>query len=299
MNESELEKVMLRFVKHDIDLLVCTTIIESGLDIPSANTILVNRADKFGLAQMYQLRGRVGRADEQAYAYLFVPRGRSLTKDAQKRLKVLMEHSDLGSGFQIAMSDLKIRGGGTILGAAQSGHIAAVGYDLFLQLMEQAVANLKGEPVPDPLEPEINIVLSAFLPETYIPDIDQRLSSYRRLSRMTALKEVAEFKKEMLDRFGPLPEPAGNLLVKIMLKILARNAAVKKFDLSNRTLMLTFSESHMKHPDGIVDMVMSNPNRFTVLPDTVLRVRMASPTASRQVEEAKNLLKEISQRVNG
>ena len=299
MNETELEKVMFRFVRRDIDLLVCTTIIESGLDIPSANTILVNRADKFGLGQMYQLRGRVGRADEQAFAYLFVPRGRSLTKDAQKRLKVLMEHSDLGSGFQIAMSDLKIRGGGTILGASQSGHIAAVGYDMFLQLMEQAVANLKGEPVSDPLEPEINIVLSAFLPETYIPDIDQRLSSYRRLSRMTVLKEVADFKKELLDRFGPLPEPAGNLLIKIMLKILSRSAAVKKFDLSDRVLMLTFSEPHMAHPKGIVDMVMSNPQRFEVLPDTVLRVRMASRTASRLVEEAKNLLKEISQRVNG
>ncbi len=298
MNEAELENVMLRFIKQEIDLLVCTTIIESGLDIPSANTILVNRADKFGLAQMYQLRGRVGRADEQAYAYLFVPRGRSMTKDSQKRLKVLMEHSDLGSGFQIAMSDLKIRGGGTILGAAQSGHIAAVGYDMFLQLMEQAVANLKGEPISEPLEPEINIVLSAFIPEMYIPDIDQRLSLYRRLSRMTAVKEISDFKKELLDRFGPLPQPAGNLLIKIMLKILARNAGVKKFDLADGILMLSFSEPHLKDPEGIVDMVTSNPERFEVLPGSVLRVHMASRTPSRLVEEAKNILKDISQRVN-
>ncbi len=299
MKEAALEKVMFRFVKKEIDLLVCTTIIESGLDIPSANTILVNRADKFGLAQMYQLRGRVGRADEQAFAYLFIPRGRSLTRDAQKRLKVLMEHSDLGSGFQIAMSDLKIRGGGTILGASQSGHIAAVGYDMFLQLMEQAVAHLKGEPVSDPLEPEINITLSAFLPESYISDIDQRLSSYRRLSRMTALKEVSDFKKELVDRFGPLPEPGGNLLVKIMLKILARTAGVKKLDLADSILMLAFSEPHLEHPKRIVDMVMSDPGRFNVLPDNVLKVVLVSRTASRRVEEAKNLLKEISQRVNG
>ena len=136
-------------MQKEIDLLVCTTIIESGLDIPSANTILVNRADRFGLAQIYQLRGRVGRSDEQAFAYLFIPRDSVLGKDAQKRLKVLMEHSDLGAGFQIAMSDLKIRGGGTILGASQSGHIAAVGYDMFLKLMEEAMAEIKGEPVPD------------------------------------------------------------------------------------------------------------------------------------------------------
>ena len=145
MSENDLEQVMYRFLNKEFDMLVCTTIIESGLDIPSANTIIVNRADRFGLAQIYQLRGRVGRSDEQAYAYLIIPHESVLTKDAQKRLKVLMEHSDLGSGFQIAMNDLKIRGGGTILGASQSGHIAAVGYDMFLKLMENAVAEIKGE----------------------------------------------------------------------------------------------------------------------------------------------------------
>ena len=148
MDENTLEQVMFRFLNKEFDMLVCTTIIESGLDIPSANTIIVNHADRFGLAQIYQLRGRVGRADEQAYAYLIIPHESLLTKDAQKRLKVLMEHSDLGSGFQIAMNDLKIRGGGTILGASQSGHIAAVGYDMFLKLMENAIAELKGEAPP-------------------------------------------------------------------------------------------------------------------------------------------------------
>jgi transcription-repair coupling factor (superfamily II helicase) len=299
MNEATLEKVMFRFIKREIDLLVCTTIIESGLDIPSANTILVNRADKFGLAQMYQLRGRVGRADEQAYAYLFVPRGQGLTKDAQKRLKVLMEHSDLGSGFQIAMSDLKIRGGGTILGASQSGHIAAVGYDMFLQLMEQAVSSLNGEPVSESLEPEINLPLSSFLPETYIPDIDQRLSSYRRLSRMTNVKEVSEFNGELLDRFGPLPDPAENLLQKIMLKILARKAAVQKFDLAGRVLVLTLSQPHLQNPQGVVDMVMADPKRFEILPDNVLKMNMISRNLRQLVNEAKNILKEISQHVNG
>ncbi len=169
LDEEALENVMLRFMNKEIDLLVCTTIIESGLDIPSANTILINRADKFGLSQIYQLRGRVGRFDEQAYAYLFIPNESILGKNAQKRLKVLMEHSDLGSGFQIAMSDLKIRGGGTILGASQSGHIAAVGYDMFLKLMENSMAELKGEAVQDSLEPEINVSMPTFIPESYIP----------------------------------------------------------------------------------------------------------------------------------
>ncbi|MCK5417005.1 MAG: transcription-repair coupling factor, partial [Desulfobacterales bacterium] len=190
MAENDLEQVMYRFLNKEFDMLVCTTIIESGLDIPAANTIIVNRADRFGLAQIYQLRGRVGRADEQAYAYLIIPNESLLTKDAQKRLKVLMEHSDLGSGFQIAMNDLKIRGGGTILGASQSGHIAAVGYDMFLKLMEDAMAELKGEAPLESLEPEINVRMSAFISESYIPDIDQRLAAYRRLAKMTELKEI-------------------------------------------------------------------------------------------------------------
>ncbi len=192
LDENQLETVMYQFMNKDIDLLVCTSIIESGLDIPSANTIIVNRADRFGLAQIYQLRGRVGRADEQAYAYLLIPHESSLTKDAQKRLKVLMEHSDLGSGFQIAMNDLKIRGGGTILGASQSGHIAAVGYDMFLKLMENAIADLKGQPIPENIEPEINVSMSAYLPESYIPDLDQRLIAYRRLAKMSELGEIGD-----------------------------------------------------------------------------------------------------------
>ncbi|MCK5507615.1 MAG: transcription-repair coupling factor, partial [Desulfobacterales bacterium] len=176
LSENELEKEIFKFMKKEIDMLVCTTIIESGIDIPSANSIFINRADRFGLAQIYQLRGRVGRADEQAYAYLFIPEESTLTKVARKRLKVLMEHSELGAGFQIAMSDLKIRGGGTILGASQAGHIAAVGYDTFLELMKNSMSELKGETVVESLEPEINLTLSAFIPENFIPDIDQRLS---------------------------------------------------------------------------------------------------------------------------
>ncbi len=298
LNEDELEKVMLRFMNKEIDMLVCTTIIESGLDIPSANTILVNRADRFGLAQIYQLRGRVGRSDEQAYAYLFIPNESILGKDARKRLKVLMEHSDLGSGFQIAMSDLKIRGGGTILGASQSGHIAAVGYDMFLKLMEKAVSELKGEHVQETLEPEINVTMSAFISESYIPDIDQRLSAYRRLAKMTELKEIVDFKAELIDRFGALPTEAANLLLKIMLKVLSIKAGVKRLDLKGEEILLHFSEAHQKYPFGIVDMIVSEHERFEFTPEHVLKARLSKESIGGLLVQTKNILKEIAQRVN-
>ncbi|MCJ7616961.1 MAG: transcription-repair coupling factor, partial [Desulfobacterales bacterium] len=269
LSEDELEREMFKFMKKEIDMLVCTTIIESGIDIPSANCILINRADRFGLAQIYQLRGRVGRADEQAYAYLFIPEESVLTKDAKKRLKVLMEHSDLGAGFQIAMSDLKIRGGGTILGASQTGHIAAVGYDMFLKLMENSMSELKGETVVESLEPEINMTLSAFIPENFIPDIDQRLSVYRRLAKLTDLKELSDFKAELIDRFGVLPNEAANLLLKIMLKVLSIKAGVKRLDLTGQQLLLYFSTAHQKNPFGIVDMIVSKQDRFKFTPDHV------------------------------
>jgi transcription-repair coupling factor (superfamily II helicase) len=298
LEEDQLEQVMLRFLNKETDMLVCTTIVESGLDIPSANTILVNRADKFGLAQMYQLRGRVGRSEEQAYAYLFIPHESFLGRDAQKRLKVLMEHSDLGSGFQIAMSDLQIRGGGTILGASQSGHIAAVGYEMFLKLMENAVAELKGEPVRDPLSPEINIRLSTYIPEAYIPDIDQRLSAYRRLARMTELSEITEFKAECIDRYGVMPEEVANLLLKIILKVLSIKAGVKRLDLTGSNLALAFSTAHQQNPSAMVDMIVSEPRKYSLTPEYVLKVKLSAIENTGLLAQVKNILKEIAQHVN-
>ncbi|MCG6892656.1 MAG: transcription-repair coupling factor [Desulfobacteraceae bacterium] len=297
MKEEELENVMIRFVQQEIDLLVCTTIVESGLDIPAANTILIHRADRFGLAQMYQLRGRVGRADAQAYAYLFIPAESQMTRDARKRLKVLMEHSDLGSGFQIAMSDLRIRGGGTILGASQSGHIAAVGYEMFLKLMENAVAELKGETVLMPLEPEINVSLSAFLPESYLPDIDQRLMAYRKLSRLRSLEEIREAKAELEDRFGLLPEEAANLLLKIMLKVLAAEAGIRRLDLTGSNLVLHFSEKHVQRPEGILEMMQSLNGSCEMSADQSLRIRLGSRNRNGRLTQVKNLLKELARRV--
>ncbi|MGE5256205.1 MAG: transcription-repair coupling factor, partial [Hyphomicrobiales bacterium] len=298
MAEEDLERVMYRFLNRDIDLLVCTTIIESGLDIPSANTIIVNRADCFGLAQMYQLRGRVGRADEQAYAYLLIPDESLLTSDARKRLKVLMGHSDLGAGFQIAMNDLEIRGGGTILGASQSGHIAAVGYDMFIKLMEDAVADLKGEPVVQPLDPEIHIPLSAYFSESYIRDIDQRMMLYRRLARVTDLQEIADLRAELTDRFGPLPDEATNLLFKIMLKVLARHAGVVRLDVNDQKLVLFFSDAHPKNADAVVQMILDDPERFEMSPGGVVKARLTPAGVIGQLAQAKNILQAISQRGN-
>jgi transcription-repair coupling factor (superfamily II helicase) len=298
LDEDTLEYVMFRFLNREIDMLVCTTIIESGLDIPSANTILINRADRFGLTQIYQLRGRVGRLDEQAYAYLLIPKESSLGKNAQKRLKTLMEHSDLGSGFQIAMSDLKIRGGGTILGASQSGHIAAVGYDMFLKLMEDSISELKGEPVPENLEPEINITMSAFIPESYIPDIDQRLSAYRRLARMTDIGDVKDLKEEIIDRYGAIPVEAENLFKKIKLRVLAIKAGVKRLDLVQQQLSLSFSETHQKNPGGIIDLIHSGTGQYRFTPDHVLKAKLTQSKTSGNIAQIKNILKEIKQRVN-
>ncbi|MBW1846718.1 MAG: transcription-repair coupling factor, partial [Deltaproteobacteria bacterium] len=227
-------------------------------------------------------------------AYLFIPQESHLTKDAQKRLKVLMEHSDLGSGFQIAMSDLRIRGGGTILGASQSGYIAAVGYEMFLQLMESAISELKGESVLETLDPEINISVSSFIPESYISDIDQRLSAYRRLAKIRNLEEITDFKNEMIDRFGPVPAELSNLLLKIMLKTLS----AKRFDLNENVLLLYFSNDHIKNPDGIIDMIASNTQQFSLSPDHVLKAVLKKTGEKQMLSQAKNILKEIAQHGN-
>ena len=299
MHETELEKVMMQFVNHDIDMLVATTIIESGLDISRANTMFINKADRFGLSQMYQLRGRIGRSEEQAYAYLFIPEESMLSKDAKKRLRVLMEHSDLGAGFQIAMSDLQIRGGGAALGASQSGHIASIGYEMFLSLMENAVSDLKGEPAIEELEPEINVSLSSFIPETYVAAIDQRLIMYRRLSGLREVKEVATMQEELVERYGPLPEEAYNVLLKTMLRIMAVKAGVKRLDIVGNRLVLQFSELHQKNPHGIIDLITPHPDRYELSPDHSLKVTLPEGNEKVIVVRARKFLKEVAQNVNG
>jgi len=243
MRERELEKVMMDFVNRKVDVLVCTTIIESGLDIPAANTIIINRADKMGLAQIYQLRGRVGRSSEQAYAYLLIPGEHLVTRDAQKRLRALMDFSELGSGFKIALNDLQIRGGGAILGSAQSGHISAVGYELYLELLEETVRRLKGEePEEAPLDPEINIPVAAYLPTAYIPDADQRLVAYKRLSSSRTQEDIDDTAREWRDRYGPLPDEAKTLLLLARMRLMMQQLRVARLDGDPEVFRFTFAD---------------------------------------------------------
>ena len=212
MDEGTLERVVLDFWEGEYDVLVCTTIIEAGIDMPTVNTLVVDRADRLGLGQLHQLRGRVGRAGQRAYAYLFYPPDRQLTEQAYERLKTIGEQTALGSGFKIAMRDLEIRGAGNLLGEDQSGHIAAVGYDLYVQMVTEAVAELKGEPLREPAEIKIDIDLDAYLPKDYIEREDLRIEAYRRLATVTTQTEVEDIRTEWTDRYGPVPDSAAALL---------------------------------------------------------------------------------------
>ena len=236
MLESELEEVMEAFADGEADVLVCTTIIESGLDMPNVNTLILDRADRFGLSQLYQLRGRVGRGEHRAYAYLLLPRGRRITEAAEQRVQAILEASDLGSGFRIAMRDLEIRGAGNLLGASQSGQIHAVGLELYGQLLEEAVGELMaGEgkngsaPAPSgPVDlPRIELPLAANIPESYIPHTPTRLALYQRLARTQSREAVPAFRDEMRDRFGPLPQAVENLLLLVEVRVLAMAAGVE------------------------------------------------------------------------
>jgi transcription-repair coupling factor (superfamily II helicase) len=212
MSEDQLERVMLDFWDKQYDVLVSTTIIESGIDIPSANTLIVDRADTLGLAQLYQLRGRVGRSRERAYAYLFYPPERSITETSHQRLATVATHQDLGSGMAIAMKDLEIRGAGNLLGADQSGHVALVGYDMYMQLLAEAVAELRGRPIEQPKELKLEVPVDAHLPAAYVPRERLRLEAYRRLGGARVVSEVEALGAELADRYGPPPPPVRNLL---------------------------------------------------------------------------------------
>ncbi|MYC27411.1 MAG: transcription-repair coupling factor [Nitrospira sp. SB0662_bin_26] len=243
MNEHVLEGVMLKFFHGEADILVATSIIQSGLDVPRANTILVDRADTFGLAQLYQLRGRVGRAGDQAYAYFFFPNEEILGTDAQRRLLAIQEFADLGSGFRIAAADLEIRGAGNLLGKQQSGNIAAVGFDLYMQMVEQAVQQRQGEPVEEEIEPTLHVPVSAFIPDDYVEDGHQRLSLYKRLSASQKVGDLALLHGETQDRYGTPPEPVEQLFEVMQIRLLAKKLKVESLDVANGTVTVTFASN--------------------------------------------------------
>ncbi|MBI5585591.1 MAG: transcription-repair coupling factor [Deltaproteobacteria bacterium] len=289
--ERELERVMLQFVNREIDLLVCTTIIESGLDIPSANTIIINQADRLGLAQMYQLRGRVGRSRERAYAYLVISGESTLSRDAQKRLKVLMDFSELGAGFKIALHDLQIRGAGNLLGTTQSGHIAAVGYELYMEMLEQAIQTRKGEPLEEDWEPEVRVRAEAFIPETYVPDPGHRLSIYKRLASTPEGNRLADLKEELRDRFGPVPEPMRNLFLIITLKLKMKLLGIQKMEILEREIGLTLAPRGHWKADRLVDLVRQDPRTYRLQGDG--RLSVARPEKEGGLEAADRIVSRL------
>ncbi len=248
MAEGELEEAMLAFNAGDIDVLVCTTIIESGLDIPNANTLIIDRADRFGLSQLYQLRGRIGRSNARAYSYLLTPRGRRITPEAKKRLQAILEASELGAGFRIAMRDLEIRGAGNILGAEQSGHIHSVGYALYTKLLNQAVAELGGRRDGAPPQKDadadvrVDLPLSAYIPREYISHLASRLTVYQRMMALRDLEQVDDMREELRDRFGPPPKAVEGLLYVVSLKMKAREAGALSITHSESDVVLTMKE---------------------------------------------------------
>lgn len=270
MPDAQLEKTMVDFYEKRSQILVCTAIIESGLDIPSANTILIDRADMLGLAQLYQLRGRVGRGQERGYAYLLIPSEETLTADAKARLEAMQRFVELGSGFNVASRDLEIRGGGDFLGPNQSGHITAVGFELYTELLDSAVRELQGKPPEtEPVsEPEIKVPFSAYLSEAYVPDIHQRLALYRQLSAARTEADVHTLENELGDRFGAPPHEAMNLLWLIRIKLLLRGAGVDTLVVGPEKISLSPGARSRLDPTRMIALLSTRRNEFTLTPES-------------------------------
>lgn len=293
MPERELEEVMLGFLHGDFNLFLCTTIIESGLDIPSANTMIINRADTFGLAQLYQLRGRVGRSSQRAYAYFLIPGEGAVSADARERLRVIQELTELGAGFRIAMHDLEIRGTGDFLGSRQSGNIAAVGFELYSELLDEAVSRLRGDAVPERIEPEINLKVPAFIPEDYVPDPNQRLVIYKRLAQSAAEEDVAAVGDELVDRFGKHPLPVSYLLESMKVRVYLRSLLVRRLEYDGRSLVLSFHEKTPVSPDTLIGLIRHSPDVYRFSPEFVLSARIVDSSFEGILGEARKLLKRL------
>ncbi|MFL5391779.1 MAG: transcription-repair coupling factor [Myxococcales bacterium] len=293
MAEGKLEKVMTEFIERKHDVLLCTAIIESGLDIPSANTILVDRADHFGLSQLYQIRGRVGRSRERAYCYLLVPARRKITRDAQKRLQVLQQFTELGAGFQIASHDLEIRGAGNLLGPDQSGTIAAVGFDLYAQLMDEAVAELKGEKPREEFEPDVELPVPALIPEEYVPDVQQRLFFYKRLASAKDEDELYEVKGELRDTCGE-PPPEVDALVEVMgLKNELRALRLRGLKSGPGRLVVQLGPDALLDPARLATLVAKGKGRYRLTPGMELVELQPSEEAAAPLAAARSLLQEL------
>lgn len=292
MDEEQLEKTMLQFFNHELDVLICTAIIESGMDIPRANTIFINNAQTFGVSQLYQLRGRVGRSKERAYCYLMLPNDKRIDPVALERLKIIQENTALGSGIRVAQYDLELRGAGDILGEDQSGHINAVGYELYTELLEEAIQEQKGMPsLTADIEPEINLRVPALLPDKYIPDIRLRLYYYKTLSNIRSLEDVDRVENELRDQFGAPPEPVMNLLGLMVIRKFCRDLGVRDISAGKNTVTLAFTEKTKLPPQEVIKLTARENKKYQLTPEQRLKVRMNELSLPRVIDELEFLLK--------
>ncbi|MBN9227691.1 MULTISPECIES: transcription-repair coupling factor [Legionella] len=299
MRERELERVMSDFYHHRFNVLVCTTIIETGIDIPTANTIIIDRADKFGLAQLHQLRGRVGRSHHQAYAYLLTPNEKLLTSDATKRLEAIVSLEDLGAGFTLATHDLEIRGAGELLGEDQSGNMQAIGFNLFMEMLDRAVHDLKAGKTPElsaPMHqgPEIDLRISAIIPDEYIPDIHNRLIMYKRIANAKTKEQLHDLQVELIDRFGLLPHQVKHLLLITELKLKAETMGIQKISAGAQQGKLEFSEKPNIDPAILINLIQVHAKRYQMEGPQRLRFTLDSTSSEERIFEISALLNKLN-----
>jgi transcription-repair coupling factor (superfamily II helicase) len=292
MNEKEMEKVMLDFIDYKYDVLVATTIIENGIDIPRANTIIINRADHYGLSQLYQLRGRVGRSNRRAYAYLLIPAEQELTPIARRRLAAIREFSDLGAGFRIAALDLELRGAGSLLGGEQSGHLEALGFDLYTQMLERTVAEMRGEEVEDETSVTLNLAVDVAIPEEYISDMGQRLRTYKRVSSARDEPTLQGIRTETEDRYGRIPPSVERLFSYARLRRMAEDLGLVSIDKTPDGIAVKFSEKARVLPEKLGEFVSQHTGAvFT--PNGVLRLVLTEDQRDNVLEFARDVLLQI------
>lgn len=291
MDEHELEEAMLAFFSHEIDVLICTAIVESGMDVPRANTMFIDQAHMFGLSQLYQLRGRVGRSKTRAYCYLLLPKERKLDKDAVERLKIIQDNSSLGSGIKIAQHDLELRGAGNLLGDDQSGHVNSVGYEMYMDLLNQALAEAKGEDFADyDLDPEINLKIPALIPDSFISDIRIRLSYYKALSDIQSQQDLDRIESELEDQFGELPEQVVNLMGLMLIRHQCKNLGVRDVSASLKSISLIFTDKTKLKPEKAIELSMRANKKYSLTPDQRLNIRMNTITWTSVYDELNYLL---------
>jgi transcription-repair coupling factor (superfamily II helicase) len=273
MGEKEMEQAVLDFVDYKYDVLVATTIIENGIDIPRANTIIINRADNYGLSQLYQLRGRVGRSNRRAYAYLLIPSERELTPIARKRLAAIREFSDLGAGFRIAALDLELRGAGNLLGGQQSGHIDAIGFDLYTTMLERTVQELRGEDIEEDISTQLNLNVDVRIPDEYVFDMSQRLRAYKRIASASSDEELARIHEEIADRYGRMPESVENLFEFASIRRAAETLGIVAIDRIKDSFSIKLSEKAKVDPEKLMRLLEEN-KAASFSPTGVLKLKL-------------------------